>query len=87
MNIKQIITASAFLLIAILVLKNYISIKKPYNYLIVVFIIPAVLIQTPLTQMVTKNIELLLVGVYLICSFILLVCYNHSLSKEKNRNN
>ncbi|GKU25550.1 hypothetical protein CFB3_06790 [Clostridium folliculivorans] len=83
MNIKEIITASAFLLIAVLILKNYISIKRPYNYLVVSFIIPAVLIQTPLTNQITTNIESILAGIYLICSFVLLVSYNHSLSKEK----
>jgi hypothetical protein len=83
MDIKQIITASAFLLIAFLVLKNYISIKKPYNYLIIAFIVPAVLIQTPLTHKMPPNTESILVGIYLICSFVLLLSYNYSLAKEK----
>ncbi|GFZ31730.1 hypothetical protein CSC2_22560 [Clostridium zeae] len=82
MNINQIITALAFLLIALLVLKNYIPIKKPYNYLVVAFIVPAVLIQTPLTHKINVKVEAILVGIYLICSFVLLVSYNHSISKE-----
>ncbi|GFP75058.1 hypothetical protein [Clostridium fungisolvens] len=83
MNIKQIITASAFLLIALLVLKNYISIKKPYNYLVVAFIVPAILFQTPLTNKISTNLETIFAGVYLICSFVLLFSYNHSLIKKK----
>lgn len=83
MNIKQIITASAFLLIVFLVLKDYISIKKPYNYLIIAFIVPAILIQTPLTHKISTNIESILAGIYIICSFVLLLSYNYSLTKEK----
>lgn len=81
MEINQIIPIILWLLAIILILTNYIVIKKPYNYLTILFIIPAIIVETPLVNSLNKSLETILVPLYFVLALILLICYAKSEKK------
>jgi hypothetical protein len=53
---------------------NYIVVKKPYKYVLILLIIPGIIIHIPGVKIQNRNIELLLFGVlYFIAAIILLI--------------
>lgn len=84
MNIGQIISIIAWLVLIILILTDYIIIKKPYKYIAVLLIIPAIIVKTPLISRISRSLELIIGAVYLLAIImIILSCVVHS-KKVKN---
>lgn len=84
MNIGQIISIIAWLVLVILILTDYIIIKKPYKYIAVLLIIPAIIVKTPLISRISHSLELIIGAVYLLAIImIILSCVVHS-KKVKN---
>jgi len=82
MNISDLIPLIAFSLIIVLILMNYIVVKKPYKYVLILLIIPGIIIHIPGVKIQNRNIELLLFGVlYFIAAIILLIYYVRSKKK------
>ncbi|UZQ49988.1 hypothetical protein [Clostridium kluyveri] len=75
MNVTQIIQTTAFLLLAVLILVDYIVIKKPYKYLIILFIVPAIIVQTPVVKNLNRNLELIFGTIYFMLTIIFLIYY------------
>lgn len=75
MNVTQIIQTTAFLLLAVLILVDYIVIKKPYKYLIILFTVPAIIVQTPVVKNLNRNLELIFGTIYFMLTIIFLIYY------------
>ncbi|MGV8981154.1 hypothetical protein [Clostridium sp.] len=73
MNINHIIPIISYSLIIILILMNYIVIKKPYKYLLILFIIPAIIFQTPIVNNLNKVLESVFVTLYFVSAMIFLI--------------
>ena len=75
MNVTQIIQTTAFLLLAVLILVDYIVIKKPYKYVIILFTVPAIIVQTPVVKNLNRNLELIFGTIYFMLTIIFLIYY------------
>lgn len=73
MDVTQIIQTTVFLLLAVLILVNYIVIKKPYKYLIILFIVPAIIVQTPVVKNLNRKLELIFGTIYFMLTIIFLI--------------
>lgn len=84
MDLAHIISVIAYSLIAILILINFIEIKKPYNYLTVVFIIlPAIIVQTPIVKDMSRSLELIFGTLYFLTAMGIIISYGFSMKKKK----
>lgn len=84
MSINNIISIIGFILMAVLILINYISVIKPYNYIVVIFtIIPAIIIQTPVADNMSKELELIFGVVYFIINMAILFSYAYTERKKR----
>jgi len=62
----NIISIIIIILMIVLILTNYIVIKKPQKYLVIPFLMYGILVNTPLTKNINKNLEITLVSIYII---------------------
>lgn len=84
MNIGQIISIIAWLVLIILILTDYIIIKKPYKYIAVLLIIPAIIVKISLMSRISRSLELIIGAIYLLAIIIIIIsCIVHS-KKVKN---
>ena len=81
MELNQIITISIISLMIVLILTNYIVVKKPQKYLIISFMIYGILVNAQLTININKNLEEILVIIYLIILVTTIFCCEKSEKK------
>jgi hypothetical protein len=72
---KQIIPIIMPSLLVILIIKDYIVIRKPYKYLFIFMIILGITFLTPVVNHLNKDVETIFVTLYTVFSVILLICF------------
>ncbi|CAM2900359.1 hypothetical protein HAHI6034_01915 [Hathewaya histolytica] len=84
MTISNIISFISFTLLAILILKDYIAIRKPYNYLTIIFVIlPPMIINTPIGKNMSRGLERIFVPAYAAIGIGIIVCHEYTRRKKK----
>ncbi|MFA6942048.1 MAG: hypothetical protein WCQ54_13895 [Clostridiaceae bacterium] len=82
MNIRRIIPLLACFIMIVLIILDYILIRKPYKYALIVLIFIGALVQTPLFNGISRRLELIFGIAYFTASMVLLISYGIS---EKER--
>lgn len=83
MHVINLMYFIVLLVLEILILTNGIAIKKPFNYIAMLFLVPTIIILTPIVNYISREFILIFGVIYTVLGIALIFSYNYSIKKKR----